>query len=103
MGAAPSDLSPGQTRGESERQASGRSAPDGATARPSVVASEAAQSPETPGGGRAAETNIGAGLPTGASASIAPVRRLLSRLRDLHAHGAAPVSELVRLVASAMA
>src|SRR5882724_6272758 len=32
--------------------------------------------------------------------SGAPARRLLAKLRDLHAHGAAPMSELVRLVAS---
>src|SRR5882757_10101235 len=30
----------------------------------------------------------------------APARRLLAKLRDLRAHGAAPLSELVRLVAS---
>lgn len=29
-----------------------------------------------------------------------PARRLLAKLRDLRAHGAAPLSELVRLVAS---
>jgi phosphotransferase system enzyme I (PtsP) len=34
------------------------------------------------------------------TASGAPARRLLAKLRDLHAYGAAPLSELVRLVAS---
>src|ERR1700676_5120408 len=36
----------------------------------------------------------------GGSSSGAPARRLLAKLRDLHAHGAAPLSELVRLIAS---
>src|SRR6202790_4269717 len=36
----------------------------------------------------------------GGSSSGAPGRRLLAKLRDLHAHGAAPLSDLVRLVAS---
>ena len=35
-----------------------------------------------------------------ASSNGAPARRLLAKLRDLRAHGAAPLSELVRLVAS---
>ena len=36
----------------------------------------------------------------GGSPTAAPARRLLARLRDLHAHGAAPLSDVVRLVAS---
>ena len=74
--------------------------------------SEAKQPPVTPGGGRSTETNTGGppgggsatgGPSTGGAASAAPVRHLLAKLRDLHAHGAAPISELVRLVASEMA
>src|SRR5450631_7961 len=38
--------------------------------------------------------------PSGGSPAGAPARRLLAKLRDLRAHGAAPLSELVRLVAS---
>ena len=36
----------------------------------------------------------------GPSGGNPPARRLLAKLRDLHAHGAAPLSDLVRLVAS---
>lgn len=39
-------------------------------------------------------------LPPGGSSNGVPARRLLAKLRDLRAHGAAPLSELVRLVAS---
>ena len=37
---------------------------------------------------------------TSGPATGAPARRLLAKLRDLHAHGAAPLSEVVQLVAS---
>src|SRR5579872_5779044 len=85
MGGGPSDLwqsPPGQTT----CQGSGSTAAQDVAARPSVTASEAVQTPERP----PAETAV-----TGP-----PVRRLLAKLRDLHAHGDAPLSELVRLVAS---
>ncbi|MGA3006086.1 MAG: putative PEP-binding protein, partial [Acetobacteraceae bacterium] len=115
---------------QTSHQGSGGSAPGGAAARTPVVASEpriasepgiasepfivseAKQPPVTPGGGRSTETNAGGppgggsatgGPSTGGAASAAPVRHLLAKLRDLHAHGAAPISELVRLVASEMA
>src|ERR1700722_16068760 len=113
MGVAPPDLSPSlpeQTAG----QAAGGSGPAGVAARSPVIAGEQRSTSERPLG-IASETKQAPPSPTpttghstgsntsGSAPSSLPVRRLLARVRDLHAHGDAPISELVRLVAAGVA
>ena len=110
MGDAPSDLSPSLPEQTALPPAVG-SAPGGVATRtpviasepPPVIASEAKQSPQPADGAHSTGTSTAGGAPTGGVPSSLPVRRLLARLRDLHAHGDAPISELVRLVAAEVA